>query len=289
MPAESVIIPHYNDTRRLRRCLAALLAGDTAGAEILVVDNGSTEPLDALKAEFATVRFIEEPKPSAASARNCGVRESRGGRLCFIDADCVPAPDWLAAARRTTGDADIVGGAIDVFDETPGPRSGAEAFETVFAFNYRDYIERKGFFVTANLVTSRVVMEAVGPFTPGVSEDLEWCLRASDMGFRLALDENLRVAHPTRADWPALERKWLRIAREMFVMHSAAHPGAAGRFVWFLWALVMPASIALHLPKILLSPKLRGAGERLRGAGTLVRLRFLRSWWMLRQALGASV
>ena len=171
----------------------------------------------------------------------------------------------------------------------PSPISGAEAFETVFAFNYRDYIERKGFFVTANLVTSRAVMEAVGPFTPGVSEDLEWCLRASDMGFRLALDEDLRVAHPTRADWPALKRKWLRIAREMFVMHSSAHPGAAGRFVWFLWALAMPASTALHLPKLLLSPKLRGAGERLRGAGMLVRLRFLRGWWMLRQALGASV
>ncbi|MCU9847995.1 glycosyltransferase [Defluviimonas sp. WL0024] len=289
MPADSVIIPHYNDARRLRRCLAALMAGDTAGAEILVVDNGSTEPLDALKAEFAAVRFIDEPAPGAAAARNRGVRESRGGRLCFLDADCVPAPGWLAAARHAGETSDIAGGAIEVFDETPGPRSGAEAFETVFAFNYRDYIERKGFSVTANLVTSRAVMEAVGPFTPGVSEDAEWCLRARDMGYRLVLAENLRVAHPTRADWPALERKWRRIAREMFALHVAARPGAAGRLIWFLRALSMAASIAVHLPKLLFSPKLNGAGERLRGAGTLVRLRLLRSWWMLRQALGAVI
>ncbi len=284
-----VIIPHHNDAARLGRCLAALRAEDCTGAEIIVVDNASTEPLDAVRADNPDVRFMTEPAKGAALARNRGVAESRAEVLIFLDADCVPAPGWLAAARRAAGRADIVGGAIDVFDETPPPRSGAEAFETVFAFNYKDYIEKKGFSVTANLVTTRQVFEAVGPFVNGLSEDAEWCFRARGKGFRLALDEGMRVSHPTRADWPALTRKWRRIAREMFALHLQAHPGATGRLRWFLRAVAMAVSWIPHLPRILLNRRLHGAGERMRGAATLIRLRFLRSYWMLRQAAGATI
>ncbi|WP_413867842.1 glycosyltransferase family 2 protein [Albidovulum sp.] len=285
----AVIIPHYNDVARLRRCLAALRSQDRAGVDILVVDNGSTESLEAVKAENPGVRFVTEPAKGAALARNRGVAESRAATVVFLDSDCVPAPGWLAAARAAGGRADIVGGAIDVFDETPPPRSGAEAFETVFAFNYKDYIERKGFSVTANLVTARRVFEAVGPFVNGLSEDAEWCFRARDRGFRLVLDESMRVSHPTRSDWPALVRKWRRIAREMFALHMQAHPGMAGRLRWALRALAMAASWLPHLPRLLFSRRLRGTAERLRGAATLIRLRLLRSWWMLRQAAGATI
>ncbi|MCB2124942.1 MAG: glycosyltransferase [Rhodobacteraceae bacterium] len=284
-----VIIPHYNDSARLGRCLDALRAQDRAGVDVVVVDNGSTEPLDQAKAANPDVRFVTEPGKGAARARNRGVAESRAEAIIFLDADCVPQPDWLAAARRAAGSADIVGGAIDVFDETPPPRSGAEAFETVFAFNYKDYIERKGFSVTANLVTTRTVFEAVGPFTNGLSEDAEWCFRARAMGYRLALDEGMRVAHPTRSNWPALVRKWRRIVREMYALHRQAHPGPTGRLLWFARALAMAASWLPHLPKILFSPRLNGAGERLRGAATLIRLRLVRSWWMLRQVAGSEI
>jgi GT2 family glycosyltransferase len=281
-----VIIPHYNDSTRLARCLDALTQGDLAGVDVLVVDNASTEPLDAVAARFPMVRFVSEPLAGAANARNRGVAESRAASLFFLDADCVPDPGWLAAAKAAVGRADIVGGAIDVFDETPPPRSGAEAFETVFAFNYRDYILNKGFSVTANLLTTRRVFEAVGPFVHGLSEDAEWCLRARDKGFGLILDEGLRVAHPTRSDWPSLMRKWRRITREMFGLNMAEHPGAAGRLRWVFRAFAVAASGIAHLPRFLLDARLNSAGERMRGALTLLRLRILRAGWMIAQAAG---
>lgn len=284
-----VIIPHYNDVARLRRCLSALSQSDLEGVDVIVVDNGSTESMDEVMAAFPEVRFVHEEGRGAALARNRGVQDSVAPSIFFLDADCVPSPDWIQAARNACGKADIVGGAIDVFDETPPPRSGAEAFETVFAFNYRDYIERKGFSVTANLITSRAVFEDVGPFIHGLSEDAEWCHRAAAKGYRLVLDEGLRVAHPTRSDWTALVRKWHRIAREMYELHRQNHPGTQGRLRWGVRALGMAVSGFAHLPKVLFSPKLSGLGERLRGAGILIRLRLLRSWWMLRQAFGAGI
>lgn len=285
----AVIIPHYNDTARLRRCLSALTREGTGGADILVVDNGSTEPLEALKRDFPSVRFVYESGKGAALARNRGVQETRAGTLAFLDADCVPAPGWLGTIAAVAGRSDIVGGAIDVFDETPAPRTGAQAFETVFAFNYRNYIEKKGFSVTANLVTSRDVFETVGPFINGVSEDEEWCRRARSKGFAVALAEELRVAHPTRSDWPALEKKWKRLTQEMHALHRNTYPGPAGQLRWLIRAVLMPFSAIVHLPKVLFSPKLKGAGERLRGAATLVRLRLLRARWMVQQAAGGRI
>lgn len=281
-----VIIPHFNDSTRLMRCLTALTAGDHADVDILVIDNASTEPLAAAAARFPNVGFVTEPLAGAANARNRGVAESTAENIFFLDADCVPAPDWLAVAKATVGRADLVGGAIDVFDETPPPRSGAEAFETVFAFNYKDYIERKGFSVTANLLTTRRVFDAVGPFVHGLSEDAEWCFRARGKGFRLVLEEGLRVGHPTRSDWPALKTKWRRITREMFGLHMAGHSDVAGRALWLARALAVAASGVAHLPKVLAHPRLNGAGERWRGALTLLRLRLLRAGWMIAQALG---
>jgi glycosyltransferase involved in cell wall biosynthesis len=290
-PQAAVIIPHYNDVARLTQCLDLLMAGDTAGTEVIVVDNGSTQPMGALRAAHPDVRFVTEPQKGAAVARNRGVRETTAPWLFFLDADCRPAPDWLAvagkhAAAHAAGQpvADIIGGRVDVFDETPPPRSGAEAFETVFAFRCRDYVERDGFSVTANMLSRRDVFLAVGDFANGLPEDIEWCQRARRRGYGLLYDDALRVAHPTRSDWAALVRKWRRLTDEGFALHRAE---GRSRAAWGLKALATLVSGVTDLPKMMVHPAL-APGERRRGAGVLVRLRALRAVWMLRQIAGRS-
>jgi GT2 family glycosyltransferase len=282
----AIIIPHYNDVARLERCLGALMANDRTGAEIVVVDNGSTQSLDAVKRAFPEVRFLVETEKGAAAARNRGVAETEAPLLFFIDADCVAASDWTLTARRVAPLADLVGGRVDVFDETPPPRSGAEGFETVFAFNFRNYIEVQGFTGAGNLVTNRAVFDAVGGFRNGVSEDLEWSKRAVAMGYRLIYRDELVVSHPSRSDWATLRHKWHRMTRELYATNGS---DPRGRLRWGLRALAMPVSALVHLPKVLMSPKLDGAGERVRAALTLIRLRLLRMGWMLRQVVGGSI
>ena len=288
-PDIAIIIPHYNDPRRLELCLTRLMGNEVGDAEILVVDNNSPVPPDNLHGRFPNVRFLCETEKGAGPARNLGVRESSAPILAFIDADCVPGPDWLTEARKVAPRADLIGGRVDVFDETPPPRSGAEAFEAVFAFDFRNYIEDQGFSGAGNLVTHRAVFEDVGPFRTVVSEDRDWSLRATARGHRLIYDDALQVSHPSRADWEALRRKWHRMTKEGFALARTMRPGPAGRFRWALRALAMPASALVHLPKILFSSRLNSIGERLRGAGTLIRLRFLRMVWMLRQAAGQDI
>ncbi len=285
-PADAVIIPHYNDIQRLERCLTALMQNDIENTEIVVVDNASQVSLDGVRATFPDVRFVVEHEKGAALSRNRGVDETTAPRLFFLDADCVPAPDWLALGRTVSGQADLIGGRVDVFDETPPPRSGAEAFEAVFAFNFRKYIEVQGFSGTGNLLTSRDVFNTIGGFINGVSEDREWTMRAVANGFSLIYEDRLRVGHPSRQDWPALKAKWRRTTREGYQLHGT---GRMARLKWAIRGLAMPLSALVHIPKVLASDKLASFDETVRAIATLFRLRCTRMIWMLRQAAGGKI
>src|SRR6056297_3994250 len=286
MPEIAIIIPHYNDVVRLGRCLCALQENDLSGCEILVVDNGSTQSLTEIQKQFPDFRFVTEAEKGAAAARNRGVQETSAPCLMFIDADCIAAPDWVSTGRAVADRADLIGGRVEVFDETPPPRSGAEAFEAVFAFDFQQYIEVQGFSGTGNLITRRDVFEDVGPFRGGISEDRDWSFRATAKGYRLVYEDGLRVGHPSRQDWPALKSKWRRITQEMF---SQTGGSTRARLKWALKGLAMPLSIIAHLPKILTSPKVSDFQDRKRAVATLIRLRLLRMVWMLRQALGLKI
>lgn len=285
-PEISVVIPHYNDPVRLRLCLSELMQNEMDGVEVIVVDNASSVPLDDVRGEFPWVCFLNEQEKGAAPARNTGVDASNAPILAFIDADCKPDHDWLTVVRAVAPRADLIGGRVSVFDETPPPRSGAEAFEAVFAFDFKSYIEKKGFSGAGNLVTTRAVFDDVGPFINGISEDTEWTMRAVANGYRLIYADDLRVGHPSRRDWPALREKWRRLTRESFALTGGS---GRARARWALRALLMPASILVHLPKALFSPRLSGVGERFRAVITLARLRLLRMGWMLKQVFGFKI
>lgn len=263
------------------RCVAALWPQRHSGVEIIVVDNGSTESLEPIRVAYPDLRIVTETQKGAAHARNHGVAETTGRILCFLDSDCIPAQDWLAVALAASAQADLVGGKIVVYDETPPPRTGAQAFEAVFAFDNKNYVDRKGFSVSANLITHRDVFTAVGPFVQGVSEDLEWCRRATAKGHRLIYKDDMMVQHPSRGDWSALRRKWRRMNDETFALMK---PGYRRRLVWLGKACAMPASVLIHGIKIACSPKLNTPAEKLRAFITLLRIRLLRAAWMLSQA-----
>ncbi len=281
----AIIIPHCADTIRLSTLLRALVP-QAGGVEILVVDNGAPSDLRDLAARYPQVRVLRAPVQGAAEARNFGAQATGAQRLWFLDADCVPAVDWVARAAALCGHADLVGGAVAVFHES-APLTGAQAFEQVFAFKNRDYIERKGFSVTANLLVTRAIFERVGGFRAGLSEDLAFCRAATALGGRLIHADDLRVSHPSRGDFAALARKWRRLTVEAAGLRGESLTTAA-RGALFLRAFAVAFSALAHLPRMILARDL-SLGARGRGVCTLVRLRLLRAGWMLRQAVSGRI
>lgn len=271
----SVIVPHYDDLPGLDRCLTALNEQSVprSSYEVVVADNLSPCGEAAVRAVIGDrARLVLAPEAGAGPARNAAVAAAQGSVLAFTDADCVPDRGWLAAGLAALKIHDIVGGAVTLLF-TGTTKSGAEAYEAVFAFNNRRYIEREGFSVTANLFCRRDVYAATGPFHVGMSEDRDWCLRARALGYRLGYAPDARVAHPARKDWRALLMKWRRLNAELYA-NTLMSP--AGRLRWLVATAAMPLSVMVHLPRIIASPALAGAAERVRGAATLARLRLWR-------------
>ena len=274
-PEISVIIPHFSDLSGLNRCLTALCGQlDDVRAEIVVSDNASPQGQAAVAEVIAgRARLVMNPVKGAGPTRNVAVAAARAAFLAFTDADCLPEPGWLAAGRAALEKHDLVGGRVRVLSNTQGPMTGAEAFEHVFAFDNRRYVEREGFSVTANLFCRRSVYDRVGPFHNNVPEDLEWCHRARDLGYAIGYADDAVVGHPARRDWQELSVKWKRLNAESFGYSSATR---GGRARWLMRSWLLPASIIAHAPRIWRSPALRNGRERRAALATLIRLRMWR-------------
>ena len=274
-PDVSVVIPHYNDPDGLAACVASVVAQEYAGAvEIIVADNKSDcapERIAAAIGPHATLVVCEER--GAGPARNAGAARATHETLVFIDSDCVADAGWLAAGIRALAEADLVGGRMTVFPRDAAAVTGPEAFEQEFAFKNRDYVEKKGFTVTANLFTTKRVFAHVGPFRTQVSEDMDWCHRATALGYRLVYAAEATVAHPSRHSWADLIKKWRRIEAEGYALVKE-RPG--GRWRWLARSWAQPASIPPHLARILASRALTTPAQKMAAAGTLVRLRLWR-------------
>lgn len=94
----SIIIPSYYSQSTIGECLRSLTARRTKEKfEILVVNSSIDETTKIVKEHFPTVQFIQlEKRAFAGTARNIGIKKTKGDIVAFVDADCVPSSNWLS-------------------------------------------------------------------------------------------------------------------------------------------------------------------------------------------------
>ena len=94
-PTVAVVIPVYNGERFIRRALDSILRQTHPAAEIVVVDDGSTDNTREIVAEYGSaVTLLQQQKAGPAKARNAGVRVTTAEFIAFLDAD-----DWWEPAK----------------------------------------------------------------------------------------------------------------------------------------------------------------------------------------------
>lgn len=229
-PFVSVIIPVFNDGDRLRTCLAAL-ERQTYPAdrfEIIVVDNGSKQSPEAIVREFPHAVFAQESKPGSYCARNKGLLLAKGDVFAFTDADCVPAPTWMdtgVTKLLAEENAGLVAGRIKVFFKNPNRPSFVEFYESIRAFPQHDYIKDHHYGATANLFTTRQIMQRMGPFNETLksSGDKEWGNRVYKAGLKQVYADDAVVEHPARYSFGELYRKIKRITAGHWQLQGKPH------------------------------------------------------------------
>jgi glycosyltransferase involved in cell wall biosynthesis len=147
MASATVVICTHDRAGVVGRAVAhALAEARPADAEVVVIDNATTDETPALLAEFERrhaplLRVVREPRLGLSTARNRGLGEAQGGVVAFLDDDAVPHPGWLAALCRPYQDGRVacVGGRIRLHFPTPPPPWLTPAFHPAFsAFDLGD-------------------------------------------------------------------------------------------------------------------------------------------------------
>ncbi|MEV4638843.1 glycosyltransferase family A protein [Actinoplanes sp. NPDC049548] len=127
-----VVVPAYDEAARIRQTLDALAAQTDTAFELLVVDNGSTDGTADIARAFTApfpVHVLVEPEKGVGCAVDTGFRHAiaQGATLLArTDADCLPRPGWVAAARAGLhGGAGLMCGRITARRDEHGPAGRA--------------------------------------------------------------------------------------------------------------------------------------------------------------------
>jgi len=217
-PSISVVVPFFGRERSIRACIESLLAQVPIDgrAEIILVDNNSTDRSATIAAEYDDVVLLRESRPGAYAARNTGIRASAGSIVAFTDADCVADRNWLQAIeRRTRAPSTQI-----VIGHCRYPRSASTALRLLGAYENAkaDYVIRRGpasrWFAYANNMAVRAsVFDRLGPFQEwdrAADSELVHRLAAAEPEFRLEYDAAMRVVH---TEFTTMRGRARRLAR----------------------------------------------------------------------------
>jgi len=214
----SVIIPVFNDSESLQRCLLALAKQTYARDlfEVVIVDNNSSEDIAGVVDKFARFGVVHEPKVGSYAARNRGISSSRGEVIAFTDSDCIPEPDWIENGVKALTSAPGIGqvvGKVSLIYQQSQPNSIELYDELLMGFPQQRFVEEQHYGATANVFTFRSVINKVGTFNDSLKSigDFEWGNRVFAAGYSQVYSAEAEVAHPARSKFSQIYKKTIRI------------------------------------------------------------------------------
>jgi glycosyltransferase involved in cell wall biosynthesis len=193
-PAVSFVVPAYNEEALIASCLSAIQAEiERTGcrAEIIVVNNGSTDATRQIAASIPEIIIVDEPQRGLVQARRAGCLAASGRLIANIDADTVLTEGWLRTAlhefERTPNLAALSGPFIH-YDLPRSAQWVAGVFYCIAFVVYllMRFVFRAGSMMQGgNFIVSKSALDAAGGFNPDFrfyGEDTELARRLSKVG-----------------------------------------------------------------------------------------------------------
>lgn len=235
----SVIIPSYNRPKQLVTCLESLtrLEYPRDRFEVIVIDDGSDEPLDAVVDSFDNqlpLKLIRQENAGPAAARNHAAKLARGRYLAFTDDDCTPAHDWLKALETRFAQApeDIIGGrTVNNLPDNPFSTTS----QNIISMGYEHYNatpDQARFFASNNMVVPAERFRELGGFNKSftTSEDRELCDRWLHLGYKMTYAPEVVIYHAHPMNLRSFWRQHFSYGCGAFRFHQARAEKGWGNF-----------------------------------------------------------
>lgn len=226
-PLVSVIIPTFNRLAYLKEALDSVAAQTFRDFEVIVVDDGSTEPIAEHAARHSTrPTIIRQSNQGPAAARNRGLAAAAGELVAFLDSDDLWCPEKLerfVGLLRGSNGASIFYGPMQpiaadgrMVDGRTKPCHAGWITEPLFC---------SSFIHVPTVVCRRALLLAEGGFNPDlpVCEDYELWLRLSvRQAFGLVEEPlALRRLHPDRLSKQCMSRNLAVKARMLLHFYDS--------------------------------------------------------------------
>jgi glycosyltransferase involved in cell wall biosynthesis len=231
IPLFSIIIPTFNRSERLKECLQSLLNLDYSRArfEVIVVDDGSTCPLDEIVAPFQTaltLRLIAQANSGPASARNTGAANAKGVFLVFTDDDCKVLPNYLTVleARFLTTPEGLIGGqTLNALPHNLFSTASQILIDYLYQYYNREP-NQASFFASNNFAMPSDRFRAFGGFSTrfplAAGEDREFCDRWLYQGYPLIYAAEAQISHAHTLTLVKFWRQHFNYGRGAYCFHQ---------------------------------------------------------------------
>lgn len=210
----SVIIPAYNATQTIERCLESLKGqANQECFEVIVVDSSDDDTPILVNHLFPHVQLYHfETRLFPGNARNYGVTQSQGTILAFLDADCWVEPTWInqiIAAHKQT-EHPVVGGAIA--NGNPESYVGwGYYFSGLSQWMPQTSLGERIDIPTGCLSCKRWAFEQYGPFLEGsLCEDTLFNWKLADAGYKAWFVPTIQVFHTNITDLDELIKRKIK-------------------------------------------------------------------------------
>jgi glycosyltransferase involved in cell wall biosynthesis len=201
-PAVSVVIPVHNGERFIAEALASVFAQTYPPADVIVVDDGSTDGSQTVAQRYP-VRLVRQENAGPGAARNSGIASASTDLIAFLDQDDLWMPGKLAAQVALLDrhpQLEIVL-THERFTADPGAALPARFPPAAFAEGVPGYDP-------STLLARRGVFERVGLFDASlrITPDADWFFRVRDRGVEVGIVPEVLVIrrfHGANLSWEA--------------------------------------------------------------------------------------
>ena len=219
----TVAIATLDRPQGLRRCLDALLSGDSVPAEVIIVDQSQDDATQSIVAGHQSngvrIIYIRQQRRGLAASRNAATARASYPIIAMTDDDCVPDGRWIAATQRTFASIPVpdavTGRVLPLGPHEPG----------TYAISTRDSIVRADFTGRVlpwivgsggNFAVKRDLLNRIGGYderlgagSPGkAAEDMDMFYRLLRAEARVRFEPEAVVYHERQGEARHLASRW---------------------------------------------------------------------------------
>jgi glycosyltransferase involved in cell wall biosynthesis len=193
----SLIIPNYNGSSTIGKCLEAALASRYGNFEVVVVDDCSEDNSVEIIKQFPVRLIALEEHSGAPVARNRGAEESRGEILFFTDADCLIRDDALSLANEAMAQnpGAVIGG---TYTPLPLDTDFFSTFQSLF-IHYSETKKKEPDYIAAHAMVMEASLFRKSAGFPqhvfAIPEDVKFSHILRRMEHRLIMKPEIEVTH----------------------------------------------------------------------------------------------